>query len=147
MYAPKPAPVIVLEADLGALAIQQYPDPSGRLRAWAQGFVRNSPTDTLALLKDLSAGVPGWISYQSREDEGTQSPTETLDRGWGSCRDFAVLFVEAARKLGFGTRVVSGYLHDPNHDRLGSAEAGSAPPLGAGFFPGAGWVTLDPANP
>src|SRR3954469_22963701 len=75
MHAPKPAPVIVLEADLGALAIQQYPDPSGRLRAWAQGFVRNSPTDTLALVKDLSAGVPGWISYQSREGEGTQSPT------------------------------------------------------------------------
>jgi Transglutaminase-like superfamily len=31
-------------------------------------------------------------------------PTQTLDRGWGSCRDFAVLFVEAARSLGFGVR-------------------------------------------
>jgi hypothetical protein len=32
---------------------------------------------------------------------GTPSPTQTLDRGWGSCRDFGVLFVEAARCLGF----------------------------------------------
>ena len=25
--------------DLGALTIQQYPDPAGRLRGWAQAFV------------------------------------------------------------------------------------------------------------
>ncbi len=85
--------------DLGALTIQQYPDPAGRLRDWARAFVSGDRTDTLALLKDLSAGVSAWINYQSRDDEGTQSPTETLDRGWGSCRDFAVLFVEAARCL------------------------------------------------
>ena len=63
--------------DLGALTIQQYADPAGRLRDWARAFVRGNPTDTLALLKDLSAGVLAWISYQSRDDEGTQSPTET----------------------------------------------------------------------
>jgi Transglutaminase-like superfamily len=80
------------------------------LRDWAQAFVGGNPTDTLALLKDLSAGVSGWICYQSRENEGTQSPTQTLDRGWGSCRDFTVLFVEAARSLSFGARIVSGYL-------------------------------------
>src|SRR5208282_6410544 len=45
--------------DLGALTIQQYPDPAGRLRDWAGAFVRGNPTDTLALLKDLSAGVSG----------------------------------------------------------------------------------------
>ena len=100
--------------DLGALTIQQYPDPTGRVAKWARAFVGGERTDTLALLKDLSLGVSAWISYQSREDEGTQSPIETLDRGWGSCRDFAVLFVEAARSLGFGARIVSGYLFDPD---------------------------------
>jgi hypothetical protein len=64
--------------DLGALAIQQYPDPAVQLRGWARAFVHGNPTDTLALLKDLSAGVSGWISYQSREDEGTQSPIVSL---------------------------------------------------------------------
>jgi transglutaminase-like putative cysteine protease len=132
--------------DLGALAIQQYPDPSGRLRVWAQGFVRSSPTDTLALLKDLSAGISGWISYQSREDEGTQSPPETLDRGWGSCRDFAVLFVEAARSLGFGARIVSGYLYNGDQDRVGSEGAGSTHAWAEVYVPGAGWITFDPTN-
>ena len=85
--------------DLGALAALQYLDPRGQLRHWVQAFVRGNPTDTLSLLKDLSAGVSQSILYQSRDEEGTQSPTQTLDRGWGSCRDFAVLFAEAARTL------------------------------------------------
>lgn len=132
--------------DLGALAIQQYPDPAGRLRDWARGFVRGNSTDTLALLKDLSVGVPGAISYQRREDEGTQSPVQTLDRGWGSCRDFAVLFVEAARSLGFGARIVSGYLYNPDQDRVGSEGAGSTHAWAEVYVPGAGWITFDPTN-
>lgn len=106
--------------DLGALTQQQYPDPAGRLAKWARAFVGGDRTDTLALLKDLCAGVSRWIRYQSRDDEGTQSPIETLDRGWGSCRDFAVLFVEAARSLGFGARLVSGYLFNPGQMLFGS---------------------------
>lgn len=35
---------------------------------WARAFVRDNPTDTLRLLKDLSAGVSAWVGYQSRED-------------------------------------------------------------------------------
>ena len=58
---------------------------------------RGNRTDTLALLADLNAGVKSSISYQSRETEGTQTPVETLNRGWGSCRDLTVLLIEAAR--------------------------------------------------
>jgi transglutaminase-like putative cysteine protease len=132
--------------DLGALAALQYPDPSGRLRQWVQAFVRGNRTDTLALLKDISAGVSEQIRYQSREDEGTQSPLETLDRGWGSCRDFAVLFAEAVRTLGFGARIVSGYLYNPDQDRLGSSGAGSTHAWAEVYVPGAGWITFDPTN-
>ena len=128
--------------DLGALVTPQYPDPKRRLRAWAEGFVRSRPTDTLSLLKDLSLGVSGWILYQSREDEGTQSPIETLDRGWGSCRDLAVLFIEAARSLGFGARIVSGYLYNPTR----MYEAGTTHAWAEIFVPGAGWITFDPTN-
>jgi len=132
--------------DLGALTIQQYPDPAGRLAKWARAFVGGDRTDTLALLKDLSLGVSGWIGYQSREDEGTQSPVETLDRGWGSCRDFAVLFVEAARCLGFGARIVSGYLFNPDQSLTGSTGAGSTHAWGEVFVSGAGWISFDPTN-
>ena len=132
--------------DLGALTVQQYSDLTGQLSGWARAFVRSNPTDTLSLLKDLSAGIQGWINYQSREDEGTQSPTQTLNRGWGSCRDFAVLFVEAARNLGFGGRVVSGYLHNPNLDFVGSTGGGATHAWAEIYVPGAGWITFDPTN-
>jgi len=132
--------------DLAALTVQQYADPTGRLKAWAQAFVRAYPTNTLALLKDLSTGVAEWIWYQSRESEGTQSPLQTLDRGWGSCRDFAVLFVEAARSLGFGARLVSGYLFNPNQSIRGSADLGSTHAWAEVYVPGAGWITFDPTN-
>ena len=48
--------------------------------------------------------------------------------------------------LGFGVRVVSGYLHDPTHDQVGSAEAGSTHAWAEVFVPGAGWITFDPTN-
>jgi transglutaminase-like putative cysteine protease len=132
--------------DLGSLAVPQYPDPDARLRHWAQGYVRSRPTDTLALLKDMSAGVSETIRYQSREDEGTQSPVQTLDRGWGSCRDFAVLFAEATRTLGLGARIVSGYLYNPDLDRVGSSGTGSTHAWAEVYVPGAGWITFDPTN-
>src|SRR5271155_5923470 len=108
-----------------------------RMRSWARGFVRSSPTDTLSLLKDLSAAVSQAARYQSREDEGTQSPSDTLDRGWGSCRDFAVLFAEAARSLGFGARIVSGYFYNPDEDIRGVRDAGSTHAWAEAFVPGA----------
>jgi transglutaminase-like putative cysteine protease len=132
--------------DLGALAIQQYPDPAGRLWDWVRAFIRSNPTDTLSLLKDLSAGVSQWISYQSRETEGTQSPIETLEHRSGSCRDFAVLFVEAARSLNFGARIVTGYLYNPDQALVGSTGAGSTHAWTEVFVPGAGWIAFDPTN-
>lgn len=133
-------------ADLGGLAEPQYHDETGRLTVWVEQFVMQRPTDTLSLLKDISNGISSRISYQSREVEGTQGPLETLDRGWGSCRDFAVLFAEAVRTLGFGARIVSGYLFDTTGDQLGSAGPGSTHAWVEVFVPGAGWIAFDPTN-
>lgn len=133
-------------ADLGALTIRQYPDPAGQLQAWTQRFIYSTPTDTLSLLKDLCAGVAQQLGYQSRDDEGTQSPVETLNRGWGSCRDFAVLFAEAARTLGLGARIVSGYLYNPDQTLAGSIGAGSTHAWAEIYLPGAGWISFDPTN-
>ena len=132
--------------DLGAMALPQHDDPSGRLLAWCQAFVRSTPTDTLALLKDINAGVLAWIAYQERDDEGTQSPVQTLERGKGSCRDMALLFIEAARTLGFGARMVSGYLHNPAHDIAEPTGAGTTHAWAEVYVPGAGWITFDPTN-
>lgn len=132
--------------DLGALAAPQYADDARRLSGWVERFVMGRPTDTLSLLKDVSNGITAAISYQSRDTEGTQGPLKTLDRGWGSCRDFAVLFAEAVRTLGFGARIVSGYLYNPSGDQIGSADAGSTHAWVDVFVPGAGWIPFDPTN-
>lgn len=132
--------------DLGALAVPQYADDTGRMSRWVESFVMARPTDTLSLLKDVSNGITAGISYQSRETEGTQGPLETLDRGWGSCRDFAVLFAEATRTLGFGARLVSGYLFNPAANLIGSSDAGSTHAWVEVFAPGAGWIPFDPTN-
>ena len=132
--------------DLGLLAQAQHADAGGRLSAWVGKFVMSVPTDTLSLLKDISNGVSAEIRYQSRDADGTQSPLETLDRGWGSCRDLAVLFAEAVRSLGFGARIVSGYLFDPSGALTGSSGAGSTHAWVEVFSPGAGWISFDPTN-
>lgn len=134
--------------DLGRMLERHHPDPTDRLGAWARGFIRSSPTGTLALLADLNSGVGAWISYQSRETEGTQTPVETLNRGWGSCRDVAILLIEAARSLGFGARVVTGYLYNPAADSQGAAAtgAGTTHAWADIYLPGAGWIAYDPTN-
>lgn len=132
--------------DLGVLTKPQYADPDGRLGPWAQAFVRGAGTDTLSLLKDLSAGVRNAARYCVRDEEGVQSPIETLDLGSGSCRDFAVLFAEAARQLGFGARIVSGYLHMVDPGPGVSTDAGSTHAWAEVYVPGAGWITFDSTN-
>lgn len=132
--------------DLGPLAQPQYWDQFKRLRGWVDPFVAPQPTDTLALLKDISNAIAAQIRYQGRETEGTQGPLETLDRGWGTCRDIAVLFAEAVRLLGFGARLVSGYLYNPSAEKVGTTDAGATHAWVEVFVPGAGWIAFDPTN-
>ena len=60
-----------------------------------------------------------------RNDPGVQSPIETLDRGAGSCRDFALFMAEAVRSVGLAARFVSGYLYDPAIDGRASEIVGA----------------------
>ena len=131
--------------DLGGLLVPQYSDPQGRLLEWARAFVLGDRTRTMALLADLNAGISQQLRYQSRDEEGTQSPLHTLERGWGACRDFAVLLVEAARWLGFGARLVTGYL-DTSRGLTGQDDRGSTHAWADIFLPGAGWTAFDPTN-
>ena len=94
-----------------------HDDPDGELTAWARQFIRtDGPTGTRDLLIAMNQHIRDHFRYLGRDEEGTQSPIETLKRGSGSCRDFALLMMEAARRLGFATRFVSGYLYDPALD-------------------------------
>lgn len=129
--------------DLGPLCVPQHNDPEGGLGAWVRAFVRGAPTDTLSLLKDLNAGILDSVAYRVRDEEGTQTPLETLSLGSGSCRDIAALFIEAVRHLGLGARAVSGYLVDTQQR---ADDAGSTHAWAEVYLPGAGWIAFDPTH-
>jgi transglutaminase-like putative cysteine protease len=135
--------------DLCRLLEQHHPDPKGVVAAWAQAFVPQKGTDTVELLAAMNAAVKRDFAYAARDSEGTQSPLETLERRAGSCRDFALLLIEAVRCLGFGARFVTGYLYDPildggNGDSIQGAGATHA--WAEIYLPAAGWVEYDPTN-
>ena len=129
--------------DLGALLKPEHHDPDGELGAWARRFILTEPTDTLSLLQDLNAGIVDAVTYRTREEDGTQTPRETLAKASGSCRDIAALFIDAARQLGLGARAVSGYLYDADAhvDDQGSTHAWAEI-----YLPGAGWIAFDPTH-
>lgn len=134
-------------SDLGRLRERHYPDPQGVVEAWARQFILETPTNTFNLLATMNAAIRGAFEYNARDEEGTQTPLETIERKSGTCRDFALLFIEAARALGFGARFVTGYLHDPALEGgAGVQGAGATHAWAEIYLPGAGWVEFDPTN-
>ncbi len=73
--------------------------------------------------------------------------TETLRSRSGTCRDFAVLMIEAARSLGIAARFVSGYIFVPAmNSGAGANGGGSTHAWMQAYLPGAGWIDFDPTN-
>jgi transglutaminase-like putative cysteine protease len=127
---------------------RQYPDPGHRLAEWAASFALSqggARTRTSDLLERMTHAIRSDFTYVRREEQGIQPPAQTLKLASGSCRDFALLMMEAVRSLGFAARFVSGYIHSP---------AGPQEKTGGGsthawvqvFLPGAGWMEFDPTN-
>lgn len=98
------------------------------------------PIQTYTLLRGLGTHIHQTLSYRLREEPGVQAAGQTLSGGTGSCRDFAVLFLEAARCLGLASRFVSGYLHAPPS----TANFGATHAWAEVYLPGAGWRGFDP---
>lgn len=95
---------------------------------------------TYALLQRLATHIQQSLTYRVREEPGVQTAVETLSLGTGSCRDFASLFMESTRRLGFASRFVSGYLHT----QPASTDFGATHAWAEVFLPGAGWKGFDP---
>jgi transglutaminase-like putative cysteine protease len=132
--------------DLSRAIERQYLDPERRIDTWARQFLHHDGrTDTVEMLAQMTHWLHANLNYVAREESGIQDPVKTLAQASGSCRDFAVLMMEAVRSLGLAAHFVSGYLHVPE---------GSAAARGAGathawlrvYLPGAGWVEFDPTN-
>jgi transglutaminase-like putative cysteine protease len=147
-----------LYSDEGHAALRDYLAPApiapdDPVADFARRFLGgDAKTGTWALLCRLSDGIHQDFAYRRREAKGVQSAAETLALGHGSCRDFAVLMIAAARSLGFAARFASGYLAGP----LDPSDAdGEIAPGAAGgathawaqvYLPRLGWVDFDPTS-
>ena len=135
--------------DLGHCHERHYPDPDDHVATWAREMLdARGEADTLDLLMAMTRRIRDEFSYIRRGEVGTRSPTRTLELRSGTCRDYALLMMEAVRSLGFAARFVTGYLYDA------SLIVGGSKLVGGGethawlqvYLPGAGWVEFDPTN-
>jgi transglutaminase-like putative cysteine protease len=139
--------------DLARLIERHYPDPEHNVDLWARQFVippanGSGLIETQPMLERMMRTIKNDFTYRVREEEGTQTPAQTLEERSGSCRDFALLMIEAARSLGLAARFVSGYVYDPaaEHSTPEAASYGTTHAWVQVYLPGAGWVEFDPSN-
>ncbi len=131
--------------DIEAYRRIHYPDPA--VEEWARRLVPiGGVTGTMELLLALMQAVRESCGYSRRTDPGTQPPALTLERRRGTCRDFTLLMMEAARTLGFAARFVTGYIYVPARDSARIRGGGATHAWVQIFLPGAGWVEFDPTN-
>ena len=118
------------------------PELSSEVLRWADHFrPANHPGLVLETLTSLSQAIAEDFAYERRLYDSARPAAETLALRSGSCRDFAVLMIDACRGLGLAARFASGYL---------ATERG----LGGGhthawvqvFLPSCGWIDFDPTN-
>jgi transglutaminase-like putative cysteine protease len=127
------------------LPYMAFPDlqTNNRLLDWiADLWQPGQRLQTYTLLQRLGSHISQTFSYQIRDEPGVQNPMQTLTYRSGSCRDFAVLFMETARCLGLAARFVSGYLHSPPS----ATDYGATHAWVEVYLPGAGWRGFDPTS-
>jgi transglutaminase-like putative cysteine protease len=129
------------QVELIPYRLPSYPYDGPMLQEWLQNLYRPGQViGTFDLLGNLNTHIYRSFEYAHREEPGVQLPHETLARGSGSCRDFAVLMMEAARHWGFGARFVTGYI------QMGAGQHGATHAWTEIYLPGAGWHGFDPTN-
>jgi transglutaminase-like putative cysteine protease len=136
-YAPDEAP---------ALAASISPRHPGEAGAWARRFVgRGRRASAIEALAEMTRAIRADLTYEIRPHGPAQAPAVTLERGRGSCRDFALLLIEAARGLGLAACFVSGYVYGGS-GKSSRAGHGHTHAWARIYLPPGGWVDFDPTH-
>lgn len=129
------------QVELIPYRLPSYPYDGPALHEWLLDLYQPGQlTDTFDLLCRLNTHIFESLRYAARDNPGVQLPHETLNLGGGSCRDYAVLMMEAARHWGFGARFVTGYI------QMEAGQHGATHAWTEIYLPGAGWQGFDPTN-
>ncbi len=136
------------EPDLLPSKERLHADPDRVLADWAGRFLQGLTTlDAPHVLAAMTLAIHDELEYRQRYSGPPQSPIETLTLGRGTCRDFAVLMMEACRSLGLAARFVSGYLYSsPRPGQTAHKGGGNTHAWVRVFLPSGGWAEFDPTN-
>lgn len=132
--------------DLARFIERQHPDADHGVDLWARQILAEAGQDTWSFLTGMNAVIHHDLAYLRREEAGIQPAAETLRKGSGSCRDFAVLMAEGVRSLGLAARFVSGYLYVPHEEGRAAQAGGNTHAWLQVYLPGAGWIDFDPTS-
>ncbi|EKQ70043.1 transglutaminase-like enzyme, predicted cysteine protease [Leptolyngbyaceae cyanobacterium JSC-12] len=107
----------------------------------AQEIWVNAGETPVSFLSQLNQQIYQGCQYIIRETGAPLPPGITWTQKSGSCRDFAVLFMETCRAIGLAARFVSGYQEgdrdNPERHLHAWVEV---------YLPGAGWRGYDPTQ-
>lgn len=121
--------------------LPSYPYDGALVQEWLRVlYTPDQSVSTTELLNRLNTHIYASFRYAHRDEPGVQLPCQTLALGSGSCRDYAVLMMEAARHWGFAARFVTGYI------QMAEGQHGATHAWTEIYIPGAGWRGFDPTN-
>ena len=107
----------------------------------AQEALAGSSNNALSFTFQLIEIIQDRVKYTKRHTGPAWPASRTLRERVGSCRDLAMLMVEACRSVGIPSRFVSGYhFEDPLPKELDLHAWAEL------YIPGAGWRGFDPSG-
>ena len=107
----------------------------------AQEALMGSDQRALTFLQQLMEMIQDRVKYTQRHVGPAWPAGRTLKERVGSCRDLAMLMIEACRCVGLPARFVSGYhLVEPRPERYDLHAWAEV------YLPGAGWRGFDPSG-
>ncbi len=98
------------------------------------------------LLMTLTYAFKESFTYERRPSRARASRPQTLRLGRGSCRDLALLMIEALRSLGLRRPLRVGLPVRAEPRWAAHVGGGSTHAWCEVYLPGAGWVEFDPTN-
>ncbi|MBP0011969.1 MAG: transglutaminase family protein [Roseofilum sp. SBFL] len=112
-----------------------------RVYTWAMDIADRVRYQVTPFLSAINQQIYERCDYYIRDTGDPFPPGITWEQKGGTCRDYAVLFMEACRAMGLAARFVSGYQEGdrdtPDRHLHAWAEV---------YLPGAGWRGYDPTH-